>query len=338
MLRVLLLYLSAFFRSRHNLGLTLAAMQQQMIVLHRSRGRRRLTFLDKAFWVLLRCGWPRWKEALLIVKPATVLKWHRMGFKRYWRWKSRGAGRPKIAAATIALIKKMSRENPGWGEDRIEGELRKLGIKAAPSTIRKYKVKHVKPPSPTWRIFLRSHADQIWACDFFTVHTIFFKPLHVFFFIGHDRRKIVHVGVTSAPSSEWTARQYMNAILRADKIPRFLLRDRDGRYGAVFKARSEHCGTRNLIAPRRAPKFNAVAERLVRTVRRECLDHILVLGEAHLLRILREYAAFYNFQRPHQGIGQKTPIPKKGAIRKKGRIVSVSVLGGIQHHYERQAA
>jgi len=316
------------------------ALRRQVTVLKRTVGRKkaRINFRDRLFWVLLCRWWSGWRQSLTFVSPATVLRWRRNGFRYYWRWKSRGAGRPKIPLKLIALIRRMSKENPLWGEDRILGELLKLGLKVAASTIRKYMAKHRKPPSPTWRIFLKSHADQIWACDFFTVPTVFFKTLIVFFFIGHDRRKIIHFGVTTAPSSDWSARQYMNAILDEEKIPRFLLRDRDSCYGAVFRNRSEHCGTRNLVAPIRAPKFNAIAERFVRTVRRECLDQCLIFGERQLFRILREYVAFYNAHRPHQGIGQMTPIPQNCKNHKSGEIVSVPVLGGLQHYYERKSA
>ena len=287
--------------------------------------------------MLSRC-WRGWRRSLVIVRPATVLYWNRHLFRLFWRWKSGKPGRPRIPLKLIALIRRMSKENPLWGEDRIQGELLKLDIRVAPSTIRKYMAKRFRPPSPTWRVFLKSHADQIWACDYFTVPVGLFKRLIVFFFIAHDRRRIIHFAVTTAPTAEWSARQYMNAILDQEKIPRFLLRDRDGCYGAVFRDRSEHCGTRNLIAPVRAPKFNAIAERFVRTVRRECLDHRWITNEAQLLAVLREYVAFYNPHRPHQGIGQKTPIPRDGALSTTGEIISIPVLGGLQHYYERKTA
>jgi len=333
-------FLLDLFKPRAHLALENLALRQQLIVYERVHVKRKLPIgpLDRFFWVLLFRFWKGWRRALLYVRPETILKWNRAGFRIFWRFKCGKPGRPGIPYGLIALIRRMSRENPGWGEDRIEGELLKLGISIAPSTIRKYMVKRLKPPSQTWRTFLRNHSKAIWACDFFTTHTVFFSVLYVFFFIGHDRRRIIHVAVTAAPSSDWTARQYMNAILEHEKIPRFLLRDRDSHYGAVFKNRSEHCGTRNLLAPRKAPKFNAIAERLVRTVRYECLDHVLVFGEKHLLLILKEFVAFYNSQRPHQGIGQKTPIPKRGAIRKKCKIVSIPVLNCLQHYYEPKTA
>lgn len=325
---------------RNRLALRLIACEQQLLLFERTCGNRkkRVTRWDRLFWVLLSRLWDGWRESLIVARPATVLRWRRNWFRYYWRWKSGKPGRPRIPLNLIALIRRMSKENPLWGEDRIHGELLKLGLQAAPSTIRKYMAKHRRPSSPTWRIFLKSHADQIWACDFFTVPLGFTKRLFVFFFIGHDRRRIIHFGVTTAPSAEWSAQQYINAILDQEKVPRFLLRDRDSCYGAVFRDRSEHCGTRNLIAPIRAPKFNAIAERFVRTVRRECLDHRWITNEAQLLTVLKEYVAFYNTHRPHQGLGQKTPIPREGAIQKKGTIVSIPVLGGLQHYYERRSA
>ena len=325
-------------QSRAQLLAENALLRQQLLVLRRSVERPILTPTDRMLLVVLAGRVRAWRQALLIVRPDTLLRWHRAGFRAHWRWKScPGPGRPPLPAETVALIRRMADENPLWGAERLRGELAKLGLRVAKRTIQAY-LRGSRVPRPrgqTWATFLRNQAAGIWACDFLAVTDLLFRPLWAFFIVELASRRIVHVGVTRHPTDEWVAQQLREAT-PFDQRPRYLLRDNDGKFGAAFTRVAETSGIKVLRTPLRAPRANAVCERFLGSVRRECLDHLLVLGEAHLRRILREYVAYFNRDRPHQGLAQATPEPASGATgNRAGPVRAVPVLGGLHHSYQR---
>jgi transposase InsO family protein len=259
------------------------------------------------------------------------VRWHRAGFRRYWRWKSRSlGGRPQIDVDLRALIRRMSVDNPLWGAPRIHGELLKLGFEVAQSSVAKYMVKRCGPPSPGWSSFLRNHAPDIAAMDLFIAPTIGFDLLYVLVIIRLERRKLVWINVTRHPTAEWIARQVTEAF-PWDEAPRYLIRDRDRVYGAAVTHRFRAMGIRDKPIAPGSPWQNGFAERLIGSIRRECVDHIVVLGETHLRRILTRYATYYNKLRTHRSLGKDAPIPRP--IQHAGHITSRPVLGGLHHHY-----
>jgi putative transposase len=314
------------------------ALRQQLMVLQRSTNRPRLRNRDRLFWVALSHLWRDWRSILVIVKPETVIKWHRQGFKCYWRWKSRSGrgGRPKINEEVRVLIRRMSHENPTWGVPRIHAELHLLGYDVAESTVAKYRVRIRKPPSQTWKSFLRNHASQIVAIDFFTVPTVTFNILYGFVVLLHDRRQVVHFNVTDHPTARWTAQQIIEAFPE-ETAPRFLLRDRDSIYGEYFRRRVAGIGVEEVVTAARSPWQNSYAERLIGSIRRECLDHVIVFSETHLRQILREYFDYYNEVRPHQSLERNAPVPRQVEPPAKGKIISLPQVGGLHHRYLRAA-
>jgi putative transposase len=314
------------------------ALRQQLLVLHRSSNRPRLRHRDRLFWVALSQLWRDWRSILVIVKPETVIKWQRQGFKCYWRWKSRAGrvGRPKIDQEIRDLIRRMSRENPLWGVPRIQAELHLLGYEIAESTVAKYRLRSRQPPSQTWKSFLRNHAGQIAAIDFFTVPTVTFNVLYGFVVLLHDRRQVVHFNVTTHPTACWTAQQIIEAFPE-ETAPRFLLRDRDQIYGGHFRCRVVGIGIEEVVTAAQSPWQNPYAERLIGSIRRECLDHLIVLGEGQLRRILREYLDYYNGVRPHQSLEKNSPLPRQIELPTKGRVSSIPQVGGLHHRYRRAA-
>jgi transposase InsO family protein len=276
---------------------------------------------------------PSTLNALAIVRPETVIRWHRSGFRSYWRWKSRSpGGRPKAAAEIRQLIREMSLANPVWGAPRIHGELLKLGINVGQTTVAKYMARHRRPPSQGWRTFLQSHVDGIASIDLFVVPTVSFRLLYGFLILQHGRRQILSVGVTSHPTAEWIARQVTEAC-GWDRVPRHIIRDRDGIYGHVFMRRLRAMGIRDHPTAARSPWQNAYVERLIGSIRRECLNHVVVLGEHHLRRILRSYVAYYNEVRTHLSLNKDAPVSRP--IQISGRIVPRPILAGLHHHYVR---
>jgi transposase InsO family protein len=301
-----------------------------------------LTDTDRSLLVLLAHRVPAWKNAVLIIQPNTLLRWHRQGFRLFWRRKSRaGARAPRIPVETITLIKEMAVTNHLWGVKRIQGELLKLDIKVSKRTIQRY-MRQARPPRPKgqmWATFLRTHAQHIWACDFLQVHDAFFRPLFAFFITELGSRRIVHVGVTRSPTDTWVAQQLREAT-PFGAAPTYLLRDNDAKYGSHFDAVAIGSGIAMLRTPIRAPRANAICERFLGSVRRECLDHLLIISESHLRRVLIEYVRFFNRSRPHQGINQRVPKATHAAHRSvsaTGHIVAVPVLGGLHHEYRRVA-
>jgi hypothetical protein len=246
------------FRTRAALQAEILALRHELLVLQRSTRSRKvhLTAADRLLWVWLSQLWSDWRSAVVIVKPETVIAWHRRGFRLYWSWKSRHAhGRPSVSREVIDLIRKMSMANPRWGAPRIHGELLKLGFDLSESTVAKYMVRHRKPPSQTWRTFLTNHAKTLVSSDFFVVPTVFFRVLFVFVILSHDRRRPVHVAATEYPTSEWVAHQLLEAF-PWDSAPRFLLRDRDGSYGEKFSEAARWLGVREVLTAPQSPWQN----------------------------------------------------------------------------------
>jgi transposase InsO family protein len=265
-----------------------------------------------------------------------VVRWHRHGWRLLWRWRSRAhGGRPRLAAETRELIRRISRDNPSWGAERIRGELLKLAIAASNRSIRRYRWRGSdRPPSPSWRTFLTNHRPGIWAADLLTVQTLTFRTLYVLLFVEHGRRELAHIAVTAHPNAAWVWRQLINATPWG-RAPEYLIRDRDAVYGADFARKAASLGIRTMLTPVRAPRANAIAERLVGTLRRECLDHLIVVNERHLRTILCDFARYYNADRPHQTLRLDTPQPVDRPL--VGSIRSRPVLGGLHHVYERAA-
>ena len=231
----------------------------------------------------------------------------------------------------------MCHENPTWGAPKIHGELTKLGYVLDETTVSKYMVRPPKPPSQNWRSFLKNHARSIAACDFFTVPTATFRLLFVFFILSHDRRKILHVNVTDAPTAEWTAQQVVNAF-PYDTAPKYLLHDRDSFYGKAFKKRVKAMGIKAVITARKSPWQNPYAERWIGSARRDCVDHCIVLNERHLLHILKEYVEYYNNDRTHLGLDKDTPVHRPAELPEMGQVKARPVLGSLHHRYYRDAA
>jgi hypothetical protein len=295
--------LAAPFRSKLRLEAENAVLRHQLIVLRRRlHGRVRLTNQDRWFLIQLYRWFPSILLVLTIIRPETVVRWHRAGFRRYWRWKSHPRGRrPRIDAELRGVIRRMSMENPLWGAPRVHGELLKLGFAVAQSSVAKYMVKRRGPPGQGWRTFLHNHAPEIAAMDLFVVPTIGFDLLDAFVIVRLDRRDLVWISVTTNSTAEWVARQLTEAF-PWNEAPRYMIRDRDRIYGTVVTRRMRAMGIRDKPTAPASPWQNGFAERLIGSIRRECLDHIIVLGEAHLRRILRSYADYYNRASEHPSV------------------------------------
>ncbi|MEO8397344.1 MAG: integrase core domain-containing protein [Chloroflexota bacterium] len=326
-------------RSKSELIAENAFLRQQLVILRRQTKRPTLTPLDRGLLVMLAGRLRTWREALLIVKPDTLLIWHRQGFRIFWRHKSNVKQRPpRIAPELIVLIHSMALENRLWGTKRIQDELRKLGFPLAKRTVSRY-IRQVRPTHPprkstqTWGTFLKNHAHEIWACDFLQTYDLWFRSVFVFFIIELGSRRVMHFAVTSSPTDVWVAQQLREAT-PFDTRPRFLIRDNDRKFGTEF-ARAAR-GINVLHTPIHAPKANAVCERFLGSIRRECLDHVLILNERQLHRILKEYVHYFNTARPHQALDGQIPLsmdlPSTG-----NNITAFPVLNGLHHDYRRSA-
>jgi len=324
----------SLFKPKLRLAAENAALRHQLIVLRRKmRGRAWLTNNDRWFFIQMYRWFPSILQVLTIIRPETLVRWHRAGFRYYWRWKSRSlGGRPQIETELRALIRQMSMENRLWGAPRIHGELLKLGFEVAQSSVAKYMVKWRGPPSQEWRTFLRNHAPDIAAMDLFAVPTIGFDLLYAFVIVRLDRRDLVWINVTTNPTAEWIARQITEAF-PWDDAPQYLIRDRDRIYGAVVMRRLRAMGIRDKPTAPASPWQNGFAERLIGSIRRECVDHIIILSETHLCRILRSYACYYNDIRTHRSLDKDAPISRP--VQRTGIISSQAILGGLHHHYVR---
>jgi putative transposase len=329
--------LRAAIRCRNDLAAENLALRQQLAVMKHQHPRPRFTDADRYFWVALSRIWSGWHTSLHIVQPETVVRWHRHGFRYYWRWKSRHRGRPKTNLEIRALIRQMCRANPLWGAPRIHGELLKLGIEVSETTVSKYMIKRRGPPSQNWRTFLENHAKELIALDFFTVPTATFRVLFALVILSHDRRRILHFNVTGHLTAAWTARQLLEAC-GIDDVPRFLVRDRDAIYGETFRRQVTALQIQDVSTAPRSPWQNAYAERVIGSIRRECLNHMIILGERHLRRILRSYVDYYNGTRTHLSLDKDAPEERQIQRPKQGKVIQLKRVGGLHHEYIRRAA
>ena len=330
--------LSFRLRSRASLELEVVALRHQLTVLRRQRpGRPRLFSADRLLWVWLYRIWPQVLDAMVLVKPATVIGWHRKGFRLYWRRRSRHLGRPRTSREVRDLIRQMSQANPLWGAPRIHGELLKLGIEVSQATVGRYLPWRPKLPSPTWRSFLRNHVRDTAAVDMFVVVTARFRLLYALIVLGHERRKILHFDVTSNPTQGWLARQITEAF-PWDTAPRFLLRDRDASYGQAFRDRVQAMTIDEVVTAPRSPWQNAYVERIIGSIRRECLDHVIIFDERHLRRVLSAYCDYYHRSRTHLSLRKDCPEPRPVQPPSAGAVVAFPQVGGLHHRYERRAA
>jgi putative transposase len=325
-------------RTHRELALENLALRQQLAVWKARQPRPRLTDMDRIFWVLLSRLWTSWRHSLQLVRPETVVGWHRQGFRRYWAWKSRRrSGRPMISRELRDLIRRMSICNPLWGAPRIHGELLKLGLTVSQATVSKYMLRHRRPPSQAWRTFLKNHAKDVIALDFFTVPAATFRVRFVLVMLTHSRRRLVHLNVTEHPTAEWTARQLLEACA-LEEAPRYLIRDRDQVYGERFSHQAQTLGIQEAVIAPRSPWQNAYVERVIGSIRRECLDHVVVIGERHLRRILSKYVAYYNGTRTHLSLAKDAPEPRSVQPPAHGAVAEVPRVGGLHHEYVRRAA
>jgi transposase InsO family protein len=333
LLHSLAMFVIDFFKSPRRLEAENLFLRHQLsIALRRALSRLRLRGSDRALLVWMTRLWPSLLGAAQVVQPETILRWHRAGFTTFWRWKSRKrTGRPKIDREVRNLIRRMSKENPRWGASRFHGELLMLGFEVAQSTVSKYMVRR-RSPSQGWKTFFRNHAQAIAAIDLFVVPTLTFERLFAVLVLGHDRRKLLWFEVTRQPTAEWLARQITEAFPWAS-APAYLVRDNDRAYGHAFRSRVRAMGIRDRPISPGSPWQNPYVERLIGTVRRECLDGMLVFGEAHLRQILSSYAAYYNEVRTHLALGKNAPLGR--AVQRTGVVVAIPILSGLHHHYVR---
>ncbi len=272
-----------------------------------------------------------------MVQPGTVVRWHRQGFKYYWTWKCRHKGRPKIDRELRQLIRNFNQSNPFCGAPRIHGELLKLGFSVSEATVSKYMIRHSRPPSQSWRTFLHNHAKESISLDFFVVPTATFKVLFVLLILSNDRRNILHFNVTRHPTAKWTARQLLESC-GFKETPKYLLRDRDAIYGETFSHQANVLNIQEKVTAPRSPWQNAFVKRVVGSVRRECVDHFIVLGERHLKCILLQYIDYYNECRTHLSLSKDAPISRENQKIEDGNVVSMRRVGGLRHEYRRMAA
>jgi putative transposase len=334
----LLQTLGGLAQSRAALHLEVLALRHQLHVLQRNRPRRlQLATADRWLWVWLSRRWTAWRTALVIVKPETVIAWHRHAFRLLWTCRSRRrTGRPAVPRDVRTLIRTMSQANPLWGAPRIHGELLKLGMAVSQATVAKYMGRDRPPPSQTWRTFLANHIGQVVAADFFVVPTATCRLLFVLVLVAHERRRVMHVAVTDHPTAAWTAQQLREAF-PWDQAPRYLLRDRDHAFNGWAET-AKTMGMDELLTAPRSPWQNPFAERAIGSLRRECLDHVIVWNEHSLRRHLQQYLTYYHAWRTHLSLDKDAPVPRATQPPTCGPIVQVPHLGGLHHHYERRAA
>jgi putative transposase len=322
-----------------DIALENAALRQQLTILKREQPRPKLRHRDRLFWITLMKIWKQWKTALVVVQPATVVSWQRRRFKHYWRGLSqkKRPGRPKVSAEVRKLVRTMAAANVTWGAPRIHGELVKLGFEISERTVSRLMPRQHKEPSQTWKTFLTNHVGQLVSIDFFTVPTLQLRVLFVFVVLAHERRRVLHFNVTDHPTAEWTAQQIIEAFPE-DTAPRYLVRDRDGVYGSHFRNRIQGMGIHEVLTAPKSPWQNPFAERLIGSIRRECLNHVIVLGQRHLKWILKKYFRYYLDSRTHLALEKDAPNPRRIQLPETRNIVEIPEVGGLHHRYERRAA
>ena len=336
---VLLRSIGLICRGHRAVALENVALRHQLAALTRTTKRPQLRTRDRFFWILLAKTWREWRTALIVVQPDTVLRWHRQWLRRRWTHLSKPIrpGRPSTAAAIRALVEQMGAANPLWGAPRIHGELGKLGLQVSERTVSRLLRRRRRPPSQTWRTFLANHVAFMVSMDFFTVPTLTGRVLFVLVLLTHHRRRIVHLTVTEHPTAAWTAQQIIEAF-PDDTAPRWLLRDRDAIYGDTFRRRVASMGITEVLASPSSPWQNPYAERLIGSIRRECLDHVIVLSQAHLQRVLARYVSYYHGARTHLSLEKDAPTPRRVQAPMEGDVIAFSEVGGLHNRYERRAA
>ena len=334
----ILAYIRAFLVTRHKLALEAVALRQQLAVLKRKQPRPRLKRRDRLFWTVLRRLYSGWADTLMIVKPETVVSWHRAGFRLFWHWRSRQRGRPKVNNEIRELIRRMHDDNPNWGAPRIHGELLLLGFNVSEPTVSRYlrrlKRRRDKHKAQRWRTFLNNHRELIVAFDFFTVPTLMFKTLYCFFVIEHGRRQILHFNCTAHPTSDWIVQQLREALPLPCRF-RYALFDNDAKFGHDVISLLNASGIRPTRTTVRSPWQNGIAERWVESIRTEMFDHVIPINECHLRRLGLEYLAYYHQDRTHIGLQKNTPFHRMIQARPIGpsKIVSQPRIGGLHHLY-----
>ena len=315
------------------------ALRQQLAVFKRASKRPSLRYRDRLFWMALAHASQDWRTALIVVQPDTVVRWHRQWLRRRWTQRSSYArrGRPSTDTAIRALVEEMAVANPLWGAPRIHGELGKLGIDVSERTVSRLLRRRQRPPSQTWRTFLTNHLTSLVSMDFFTVSTLTGRVLFVLVLLSHHRRRIVHLRITEHPTAAWTAQQIIEAFPE-DTAPRWLLRDRDAIYGDLFRRRVAGMGIGEVVTSPSSPWQNPYVERLIGSIRRECLDHVIVLNETHLLRTLARYLSYYHGARTHLSLAKDAPTPRPVQTAIDGTVIAFPEVGGLHHRYERRAA
>jgi transposase InsO family protein len=327
------------FKSRIALQTENALLRHQVDILRRRAPKRvQISRADRMIIKLFLRLWPRSARFISIVHPKTVVRWHREGFRLYWRWKSRNrSGRPRVSSEIRTLVRKMSSDNPLWGAPRIHGEILKLGFKVSQATVSRHMPRRPPNPDQTWKTFLRNHMDCMAAIDFLVVPTLTFRNLYILVILTHQRRELVHFAVTANPTAEWTARQITEAFPWGDP-PRYIVRDNDCIYGHIYCGRLRAMGIHDLPIAPRSPWQNGFVERVIGSLRRECLDHVIVKNEKHLQRVLKSYLVYYNRSRTHLSLNKDSPVSRPLRSNLSGRIVAIPEVGGLHHRYERMAA
>ena len=339
LIQFVLAMLTSSARTRLSLQLEIAALRHQLSMYQRRGRRARIGSSDRLLWCVLAKLWSGWRAALLFVQPRTVTTWQKRRFREYWRALSRSnrPGRPQIAPGLRKLIRRMWNANPTWGSPKIVAELAKLGIDVAKSTVEKYRPRRDKPPSPTWRTFLDQHLTELVAIDFFIVPTAKFKVLFAFLVLAHDRRRIVHFNITDHPTAQWTAQQLVEAF-PFDTAPRYLIRDGDGVYGERVTRRIESLGIDEVVTAPASPWQNAYVERVIGTLRRELLDHVIIFNERHLRRLLSSYLDYYHPWRTHRSLDQDAPDGRPVRAGEPSNVLEFPAVHGLHHFYLPKAA
>lgn len=335
---VLLRLIGLMCRGHRAVALENLALRQQLAALRRIRKRPQLRPTDRLFWIVLASAWREWRTAVMVVQPETVLRWHRQWLRRRWADRSKRIrhGRPRTDAPIRTLVDEMAAANPLWGAPRIHGELSKLGIEVSERTVSRMLQRRRRPPSQTWRTFLANHAADLVSMDFFTVPTFTGRVLFVLVLLAHHRRRVVHLAITDHPTAAWTAQQVIEAF-PDETAPRWLVRDRDAIYSDVFRRRVAGMGITEVVSAPSSPWQNPYAERLIGSLRRECLDHVIILSQTHLRRLLARYVSYYHGTRTHLSLEKDAPTPRRVQASTEGRVVAVAEVGGLHHRYERRA-
>lgn len=329
-------FLRSLLKSQKNLVCENLLLRQQLEIYQRQSKKPKLENTDRFILAGLCRLFNSWKPVLLVVKPETVIKWHRKGFKYYWRRKSRHIGRPHIDWKLIKLIRRLQKDNPLWSAQRIQEELAKLGYSVCDNTVSKYMKKPRADPDQRqrWQTFLRNHAKHIIGIDFMVVRTIFFRTVYVFIMVSHDRRKILYFNISSNPHSQWTIQRLCGTVAY-DETTKHVIRDNDAIFSWDFKLTVHRLGLKDTLTAFRSPWQNGTCERVIGTLRRECLDHMIILNEKYLHSVLSKFIEYYNSYRTHMSLDKDTPVHR--TVQREGKIVSQSVLGGLHHVYSRVA-